>query len=78
MGLGEIAERLAIGKDRAYRVTRRPDFPEPCARITAGRVWRTPDVEQWIREHRPEVAIPAQRHQRTFCPRTRSSPPPSR
>lgn len=50
MGLAEVAERLGVTPSRAGTISRRKDFP-PAARLTAGRVWSTEDVEEWIREH---------------------------
>ena len=35
-------------------VLSRADFPGPVADLAQGKVWRTDDVDHWIREHRPE------------------------
>lgn len=55
LGLAEVAELLGVDRYRAYRVSMRPDFPEPCARVSGRRVWHTPEVKAWIREHPDQV-----------------------
>jgi hypothetical protein len=52
VGLAEVAELLGVNK-RASRYTRRPDFPEPLARLSAGPIWDAVDVEAWGAEHGP-------------------------
>lgn len=51
IGTGEIA--AMIGLKQAYvrdRVTKRPDFPPPCLRLSQKTVrWSRRDVEEWIR-----------------------------
>jgi predicted DNA-binding transcriptional regulator AlpA len=55
VGAHEIRIRLgAISRQRAYQITSRADFPQPIADLAQGKVWRTDDVDRWIREHRPE------------------------
>lgn len=56
MGAAEIAERLGVTRQRAYQITARRDFPEPIAHLAMGQVWDTRDVEEWIKERRPELA----------------------
>ncbi|BBH64850.1 hypothetical protein ACTI_15350 [Actinoplanes sp. OR16] len=34
----------------------RKGFPDPYDELDMGKVWRTSDVERWIRENRPELA----------------------
>ena len=56
MGTHEICTRLnSISRQRVYQLTLRADFPPPIARLAQGKVWRTDDVEAWIRTHRPPV-----------------------
>ncbi|WP_250006440.1 AlpA family transcriptional regulator [Actinoplanes sp. M2I2] len=50
-GRAEIAERLGVHRSKAYRLTLRPDFPEPAARLSTGDVWRIDAVENWAAEH---------------------------
>lgn len=56
MGAREIEERLGVSRQRVYQLTRRPDWPEPYDTLAMGAVWRTEDVEAWIRIHRPDLA----------------------
>lgn len=56
MGPAEIQERLRVSRQRAYIIIGRRDFPEPWTELKMGKVWRSTDVERWIREHRPELA----------------------
>jgi prophage regulatory protein len=49
VGLTEIAEMLGISRQRADQLVRQAGFPAPDAVITAGRIWRTEDVEAWAR-----------------------------
>ncbi|GGL97744.1 helix-turn-helix transcriptional regulator [Micromonospora yangpuensis] len=52
MGPYEIAQRLGVSRQRFQQLTRYPSFPEPYAVLRGGKVWRTEDIEQWIRDHR--------------------------
>ncbi len=56
MGPDEIRQRLGVSRQRAYIVINRRDFPAPWRELAMGNVWRSTDVEDWIREHRPEIA----------------------
>lgn len=59
MGAGEIAQRLGgVSRQRVQQIVARRDFPEPATKLLTGKVWRSEDVEAWIREHRPELAKP--------------------
>jgi prophage regulatory protein len=58
MGPEEIRKRLDVSRQRAYIIIGRKDFPDPWRVLSIGRVWRSTDVEEWIREHRPEIAEP--------------------
>ena len=54
MGLGEVALRLDVTPRQARTITTHDDFPQPCARVAAGRrIWLAEDVEAWISEYRP-------------------------
>lgn len=53
VGLTEIAERFGVARNSAWRWSRRPDFPEPVARLTAGTVWNAADIDTWARETLP-------------------------
>jgi hypothetical protein len=59
MGVGEIAEYLRVDRHKAYRITNRPGFPEPCAWLTLGRVWQAADVRAWAAEHWPGSSLGA-------------------
>lgn len=57
MGPAEIGRRLGgIGRARVYQITQRRNFPPPVAELEMGNVWLADDVEEWIAEHRPELA----------------------
>ncbi len=57
MGTAEIRIRLGgVSSQRVDAITRKPHFPKPYETLIMGRVWRTEDVERWIREHRPDLA----------------------
>jgi prophage regulatory protein len=55
MGTAEIARALGVGRQRAYVISRRKDFPDPVATLEMGAVWDAEVVEAWIRTHRPVV-----------------------
>lgn len=55
MGAAEVCERLGIGRTRLRELMRRPTFPQPLKKLTAGYVWDGDQVERWIAEHRPPV-----------------------
>lgn len=57
LGVAEVAELLGIDSERARTITCRRSFPEPCARLTLGRVWYAEDVKRWIAEH-PDAVSP--------------------
>lgn len=50
---GDIADRLGFGRQRAYVLSRRRDFPEPYEEWSNGlTVWRVEDIEEWIKTSR--------------------------
>lgn len=51
---------LGVSRTRAYQITNSKTFPDPVAVLSVGRIWRTEDVERWIKEHRPDLHDPAQ------------------
>jgi len=53
VGLAEVAAMLNTSRTQASRWTRRPDFPEPLARLRATPVWRADDVEAWAEQRKP-------------------------
>lgn len=58
MGAAEIAERLGIGRSRAYQLVARRDFPPPMQTLAMGQVWDATDVEAWIKVNRPHLDDP--------------------
>lgn len=50
VGLTEIAEMLGVSRQYTDRLVRQVGFPEPEAVITAGRIWKREDVEEWARQ----------------------------
>lgn len=56
MGAAEIQARLGVGRARAYQIISRRAFPAPYQTLAMGSIWLQSDVEDWIREHRPEIA----------------------
>jgi len=41
---------LDVTRTRVSQLAATPGFPEPVARLAAGPVWRTADIEAWGRE----------------------------
>ncbi|MFE2613450.1 hypothetical protein ACFXA2_07545 [Micromonospora chalcea] len=57
VGAAEIRVMLGgISKQRVYVITSNRNFPEPVADLVQGKVWLKSDVQEWIKEHRPELA----------------------
>lgn len=52
-GLAETATILGVTKRTALAYTKRPDFPEPLARLASGPVWDEADVRAWGVDHGP-------------------------
>ncbi len=56
VGVAEIAEMLGITRQRVNAIVRtHADFPHPEAVLSAGRIWRREDVEEWARTHRRTI-----------------------
>lgn len=50
VGVSEIAGLLGTTRNRAWQVTRKPDFPRPLADLAGGPVWALPMVERFLEE----------------------------
>lgn len=50
VGPEEIRAMLDVSRQRAYILINRRDFPAPWVELAMGKVWRSTDVEKWIRE----------------------------
>lgn len=49
MGVTEVAEYLGLSRQRIHQLVQRdPDFPAPMARLSAGLIWLTSDIEAWV------------------------------
>lgn len=60
MGAAEIGDRLGVSRQRVQQLVNRPDFPRPDADLAMGKVWRSEDVEAWIRQYRPDLDAAAE------------------
>jgi prophage regulatory protein len=50
---GDLADRLGVGRQRAYVLSRMKDFPDAYEEWPNGlTVWRVEDIEAWIRASR--------------------------
>lgn len=47
-----------MSRQRAYILIGRKDFPDPWRELAMGKVWRSTDVEAWIKVHRPHLDDP--------------------
>ncbi|MGC4771861.1 hypothetical protein ACLQ25_23195 [Micromonospora sp. DT44] len=57
VGIAEIRDMLGgVSRARASVVASRRDFPAPHQVLRMGQIWRRTDVEEWIRQHRPDLA----------------------
>lgn len=59
VGVTEIAKMIGLSRQRAGQLTKRPDWPEPYARLASGPVWRRLEVEEVLRVIRPANGVPA-------------------
>lgn len=56
VGAAEIGEMLGgVSRQRVQQIINRATFPKPDHELRMGKVWRTVDVETWIREHRADA-----------------------
>ena len=56
MGVQEIVDRLGYSRGYTSSLINAKGFPDPAYELAMGRIWLAEDVEQWVREHRPELA----------------------
>lgn len=56
VAVAEIAAHFGVSTQRVYQWIARPDFPQPIAHLSVGRIWRAADVREWARRRpgRPE------------------------
>jgi predicted DNA-binding transcriptional regulator AlpA len=50
MGTTEIAKLLGVSRQRVGQLAQAESFPEPVARLAAGPIWESADIERWARE----------------------------
>ena len=43
----EIAQMLGVSRKRTHEIVRKPDFPEPIATLSVGRIWSYEDVARY-------------------------------
>ena len=56
----EAAALLGVSPQRLLQlIGAYPDFPEPTAVLSVGRIWARADVEEWARKHGRTVTPPA-------------------
>jgi prophage regulatory protein len=51
VAIAEMAQLLGVGANRAWQLTKQPDFPRPIAELSVGRIWRTTDIQRWCENH---------------------------
>jgi predicted DNA-binding transcriptional regulator AlpA len=56
MGQQEIRDRLGYSRQHTTVLINSKGFPDPVVELAMGRIWLAEDVEQWITEHRPQLA----------------------
>lgn len=50
MAVAEIAKALGVSSGRVHQLIRTDSrFPAASAQLSVGKVWRTDDVEEWMR-----------------------------
>lgn len=60
VGTHEVALRIGVTRQRVLQLAiAYPDFPKPAAVLQSGNVWRTEDIDAWLRS-RPDR--PSGRH----------------
>jgi prophage regulatory protein len=57
MGQAEIADRLGVSRQRVQQLAGKPGWPEPFDVLAMGKVWWIKDIDDWIREHRPDIPV---------------------
>ena len=52
VGVAEIARILGVSRQRVHQiVASSPDFPEPEAVLTAGKIWSRAALDEWLALH---------------------------
>ena len=49
VGAREIAQMLGVSRQRVSQLTQRKDWPAPDAVLASGKVWKTEDIEAWVK-----------------------------
>lgn len=49
VGLTEIAGILGVSRQRIHQLAATDAFPPPEAEVSAGRLWKRTDIEEWAR-----------------------------
>ena len=60
MGAAEIQARLGYSRQWTASLINRKGFPEPVEELVMGRIWLASEVEEWIAQHRAELAEDAE------------------
>lgn len=55
MGQAEIADRLGVSRQRVQQLSAKANWPEPFDTLAMGKVWWIKDIEEWVRNNRPEL-----------------------
>lgn len=50
MGVAEIAELLAVSRQRVTQLAKTPGFPAAYDQLAMGPVWHKAEIESWARE----------------------------
>ncbi|KPM56907.1 hypothetical protein ACG83_03460 [Frankia sp. R43] len=53
---GAVARRMGLSRERVRQLTHSPGWPRPVGRVGSARCWDADDIDEWINEHRPELA----------------------
>jgi predicted DNA-binding transcriptional regulator AlpA len=56
MGQQEIRDRLGYSRQHTWILIGQKGFPDPAYTLAMGRIWLADEVENWIRENRPDLA----------------------
>jgi predicted DNA-binding transcriptional regulator AlpA len=50
VGVAEVAEMLGVSRQRVHAIAAtHPEFPEPVAELSAGKIWLRKDIAGWAR-----------------------------
>ena len=58
MGLKEIADLLGVSRQRAGQLAATEGFPQPVARLAAGPIFESADVEAWAKTRNTKSGRP--------------------